>query len=498
MSAPWTPEQLFARLTELGIPHSIIRHPPVNTVEQAKTYRAGLAGVFTKNLFVRNKKGDMWLVVAHEDRAVDLKTLGQRLGVGHLSFGSAERLLRTLGVPPGAVTPFGLANDQRLEVRVALDRALWGDGAVHVHPLDNTMTTALGARDLLAFVHASGHATVMVDFDASEPPLGRDAVLDAARFLAGQVVRTPVLRSAPLDALGGAELWLKAEHQQHVGAFKARGALCAIGRLAPSERGRGVITYSSGNHGQAVALAARRYGVPATVTMPTDAPAIKVQAVRALGGEVVFAGTTSTDRWREALRIQAETGAAVVPPFDHRDIVAGQGTATLELLEQVAESTGGAALDAVLVPVGGGGLCAGACLAAAGGPTRIYSVEPHSCDAMARSLEAGERVSVAPGATVADGLKPVQVGELNFAIARRYLAGAFRVQDEEICRAMAALHRHLQTVVEPSGAAALAVALRGALPRQWRRVGVILSGGNVAPELFRELCARGELKRGST
>jgi threo-3-hydroxy-L-aspartate ammonia-lyase len=491
MAAPWTPDELLARLAELGIAQHTVRHPPVNSVEQAKRHRAGLEGVFTKNLFVRNKKGEMWLVVTHEDRAVDLKALGQRLGVGHLSFGSAERLMRTLGVPPGAVTPFGLGNDRQLEVRVALDRALWSGGAVHVHPLDNTMTTALAARDLLTFVHACGHGTVLVDFEAAEPALGRDAVLEAARFLEGQVVRTPVLRSAALDALAGAEVWLKAEHQQHVGAFKARGALCAVGRLPASERDRGVITYSSGNHGQAVALAARRYGVPATVTMPTDAPAIKVQAVRALGAEVVFAGTTSTDRWREAVRIQAKTGAAVVPPFDHRDIVAGQGTATLELIEQVAAGTGGATLDAVLVPVGGGGLVAGACLAASGGPTRIYSVEPESCDAMARSVEAGQRVSVEPSATVADGLKPVQVGELNFAIARRHLAGAFRVQDEEICRAMAALHRHLQTMVEPSGAAALAVALRrGGLPRQWRRVGVILSGGNVAPELFRELCAR--------
>jgi len=316
------------------------------------------------------------------------------------------------------------------------------------------------------------------------------AVLDAARFLEGKVVRTPVLRSAALDALAGVELWLKAEHRQHVGAFKARGALYAVGRLAPSERSRGVITYSSGNHGQALALAARTYGVPATVTMPVDAPAIKVDAVRALGATVVFAGTTSADREREARRIQAETGAVVVPPFDHADIIAGQGTATLELLEQVAESTGGAVLDAVLVPVGGGGLVAGACLATAGRPTRVYSVEPRGCDAMARSLEAGERVVVQPGPTIADGLKPVQVGELNFAIAQRLLAGAFRVDDEDIVRAMAALHQHTGEMVEPSGAAALGAALRGERRAEWRRVGVILSGGNVTPELFRTLCQR--------
>jgi Ala-tRNA(Pro) deacylase len=301
MASPLTPTQLFARLAELGIVSTTVQHPPVHTVAEAKTFRGGLEGVFIKNLFLRNKKGQMWLCVVHEDRPVDLGALGARLGAGHLSFASPERLMRTLGVSAGAVTPLGLVNDHALEVRVAIDRAVLRGAVVHAHPLDNTMTTALSTQDLLAFIGASGHALVGVDFDADDAPLGRDAVLAAARALEGQVLRTPVLRSAALDAMAGAELWLKAEHRQHVGAFKARGALCAVGRLSPAERSRGVITYSSGNHGQALALAAKRHGIDATVTMPTDAPAIKVDAVRALGARVVFAGTTSTDRLRPSI-----------------------------------------------------------------------------------------------------------------------------------------------------------------------------------------------------
>lgn len=332
--------------------------------------------------------------------------------------------------------------------------------------------------------------------------MDRDAVLAAARRLAGQVRRTPVLRSPALDAMAGAELWLKAESLQHIGAFKARGALHAVGRLSAEERGRGIITYSSGNHAQAVALAARRHGIPARIAMPEDAPRIKVDAVRALGAEIVFAGTTSTDRRRAALAMQAETGAIIIEPFDHPDIIAGQGTATLELLEQVAEETGAPAggpdaLDAVIVPVGGGGLIAGACLACAGTATRVYSVEPVGCDAMARSLARGERVAVEPGPTIADGLKPTQVGTLNLAIARQHVAGSATVTDDDIGRALAALAIHAKVVVEPSGAAALAAVLRGALPLRGEipagrlpRVGILLSGGNLAPDLLAELVRR--------
>lgn len=319
--------------------------------------------------------------------------------------------------------------------------------------------------------------------------MNRDAVIAAARRLRGQVRRTPVLRSPALDAMAGAELWLKAENLQHIGAFKARGALHAVSRLSAEERSRGIITYSSGNHAQAVALAARRHGIRARIAMPEDAPGIKVDAVRALGAEIAFAGTTSTERRRAALAMQEETGSVIIEPFDHPDIIAGQGTATLELLEQVAEDSGGG-LDALLVPVGGGGLIAGACLACQGTGTRIYSVEPVGCDAMARSLARGQRVAVEPGPTLADGLKPTLVGERNFALAREHVAGSFTVDDEHIGRALAALAVHAKVVVEPSGAAALAAALRGDLPGRPARVGVILSGGNIDPRRLAELVAR--------
>jgi threonine dehydratase len=320
--------------------------------------------------------------------------------------------------------------------------------------------------------------------------MGPDDVRAAAERLRGRVVRTPAVRCPALDAQAGAELWLKAESLQRIGAFKARGALHAAGRLDAGVRARGLITYSSGNHAQAVALAAREYGVPADVAMPVDAPPIKLEAVRALGANVVLAGTTSSERKKAALEIQARTGGAMIEPFDDPDIIAGQGTATLELVEQVAEATGGERLDALLVPVGGGGLVSGACLVCAGTPTRVYAVEPRGCDAMGQSFARGERATVEPAPTIADGLKPVQVGERNFEIATRHLAGALTVTDDELGAAVVRLLFAAKLLVEPSGAAALAAALRGGLPGSPRRVGVILSGGNVEPKVLAELIAR--------
>jgi len=311
----------------------------------------------------------------------------------------------------------------------------------------------------------------------------------AATRLVGLVVRTPVLRISALDATAGCELWLKAENLQHIGAFKARGALHAALRLEPEARARGLVTYSSGNHAQAVALAARHFGVRATIAMPTDAPPIKRAAVQALGAEIVLAGTTSPERLAAALQIAQSTGGVIIPPFDDPDVIAGQGTATLELVDEVRRETGGA-LDAILVPTGGGGLVAGACLVCAGTGTAVYSVEPVGCDAMAQSLEAGRRVPVEPAPTIADGLKPVQVGALNFAIAQRWLSGWLRVDDDAMAAAMVRLLVHGKVLVEPSGAAGLAVALRRELPGAPRRVGVILSGGNVEPSLVASLLVR--------
>jgi threonine dehydratase len=216
--------------------------------------------------------------------------------------------------------------------------------------------------------------------------------------------------------------------------------------------------------------------------------------VKALGGEVRFAGTRSDERQAVAMELAEQTGAAVVQPFDHPHIVAGAGTATLELIEEVAARTDGGTLDALLVPVGGGGLIAGACLAAAPSGAKVYSVEPHGCDAMAQSLEAKERVAVPPGPTLADGLKPTMVGRLNFAIAQQYVAGSYRVGDEQLGPALVALLVHGKVLVEPSGAAALSVALAGGLPEQPRRIGVILSGGNVDPRLVARLLAKSSFK----
>ncbi len=314
-------------------------------------------------------------------------------------------------------------------------------------------------------------------------------VREAARALSGRVLRTPVLTCPALDELAGVSLFLKAENMQRIGAFKARGALYAVSRLPPEVRARGIITYSSGNHAQAVALAAHEYGIPAYVAMPVDAPKVKVAGVRALGAAITFAGTTSDERLACARELALRTGGVIVPPFDDPHVVAGQGTATLELFEQVLER-GDGPLDSVVVPVGGGGLLGGACLVAEAYGARVFSAEPEGCDALAKSLEAGVRVRVEPAQTIADGLRPVRVGELNFAIAQRSVTKAFRVDDEALGRALVHLLLLAKTLVEPSGAAGVAVALGRKLPSDARRVGVLLSGGNVAPEQVATLLAR--------
>jgi len=317
----------------------------------------------------------------------------------------------------------------------------------------------------------------------------RADVLAAAEALRGTIVRTPVLRNPVLDELAGVELYFKCENLQHIGAFKARGAAYGIGRLGEEQRARGVITYSSGNHAQAVALAARRHGCRADIFMPIDAPEVKKARVLALGAFVTSIGTTSLERREAAMAFAAKSGGFVVEPFDHADTISGQGTATLELLEDAAALTDGAGLDAVVIPVGGGGLIAGACLACDGTGTRVFSVEPEGCDAMRQSLAAGERVPVEPGTTLADGLKPTMVGERNFAIARAHVADSFVVGDRELGRAVVALLLHAKVLAEPSGAAGLAAVLGGALPGDARRVGVMLCGGNVAPGVLNDLIA---------
>ncbi len=315
-----------------------------------------------------------------------------------------------------------------------------------------------------------------------------DDVRAAARRIAPFVVRTPTVRAHALEAPRGPRLWLKCENLQRVGAFKARGAVHAALRIARRDRPPALVTYSSGNHAQAVAYAGTILGLPVTVAMPEDAPAIKVAGVRRLGAEVIFAGTTSEHRRTAARDLAARTGAAIVEPFDDPDVIAGQGTATLELSADV-RAAAGRPPDVLFVPVGGGGLLAGACLAA-DPATRIVAVEPAACDALARSLEAGRRTPVEPGPTLADGLKPVCVGVRNFAIARRRGVEPLRVDDDAIGRALVRLLRDVHLLVEPSGAAALAAALADDLPPRTKDVAVLLSGGNAAPDVVRDLLGR--------
>lgn len=294
--------------------------------------------------------------------------------------------------------------------------------------------------------------------------------------LAGVAHRTPVLRSTALDARAGASLFLKCENLQRVGAFKFRGAYNFLAMLSPEVRARGVVAFSSGNHAQGVALAARLFGVPATIVMPADAPAAKLAATLGYGAEVVHYERATSHREEIAARLASERGATVVPPFDDERIVAGAGTAALELLDQA----GG--LDAIVVPVGGGGLISGTAIAAhARDPqTAIYGVEPEGGDDFARSLREGRRVTIPVPKTIADGLQTTAPSELTFAIAREHVRGIVTVSDPELCEAMRFVFERMKIVVEPSGAAPLAALLQHRIPEiAGKRVGVIVSGGNI-------------------
>ncbi|MEU8296795.1 pyridoxal-phosphate dependent enzyme [Micromonospora sp. NPDC048909] len=323
----------------------------------------------------------------------------------------------------------------------------------------------------------------------TKPPEAAPARVDvpeAARWLAGRVLRTPVLRSPAIDRLAGVRVLMKAENLQAGGSYKMRGALLAVGRLAAAGH-RGVVAQSTGNHAVAVALAARRYELTATVVLPADAAPTKVARARSAGARVVLAGTTVEERVAVAHRISDETGSPLVDAYDHPDVVAGQGTASLELIEEAERA--GTPLDALVLPVGGGGGAAGACLAAGDRPIEVYGVEPVGCDSLARSLAAGRPTPVEPAPTIADGLRPSCVGTLPFAILRTSLRGVVRVDDEEIAAAFRLLLLELKVLAEPSGAAGLAGALRLAAEagRRHGTVGVVLTGGNVEAELVARL-----------
>ncbi len=309
-----------------------------------------------------------------------------------------------------------------------------------------------------------------------------DDVEKAAARIAGQVVRTPVLRLPELDAATGARVALKAENHQRTGAFKIRGALNKLLVLGPGVL-RGVVAGSSGNHGRAVAVLAEELGLPAVLVLPNDAPAIKVAAVRAHGARVVRYDPHTGDRDEIVADLARREGLAVLPSSDDPEVAAGHGTVALELFEQSGD------LDLLVVPVGGGGLAAGcATVAKALCPwLEVVGVEPAGGDDTARSLAEGRRVTVSTPDTLADGLRHRAPGRFTFEVNRRLLDRVVSVDDGAIAAAMGFLWTHGRQRVEPSGACATAAVLGGRLDTAGRRVGVVLSGGNVAPEQFRQI-----------
>ena len=306
-------------------------------------------------------------------------------------------------------------------------------------------------------------------------------VLDAARRIDGVAVRTPLIESPALNERLGGRVLMKAENLQRAGAFKFRGAYNRISRMTEDERARGVVAFSSGNHAQGVAAAARLVGTRALIVMPADSPAVKVEGVRAFGGEVRL-----YDRWTESreeigAQIAAERGAVLVPPFDDPFIIEGQGTTALELLDQAD-----APIDQLLCGASGGGLIAGINLVMAerSPDTRVAVVEPESFDDTARSLAAGARVGHPQGPpSICDALMSPMPGALTFPINRR-LAAALTVSDAEVAEAVAFAFRQLKLVVEPGGAVSLAALLAGKIETRDRTTALVLSGGNVDPGLF--------------
>ena len=309
---------------------------------------------------------------------------------------------------------------------------------------------------------------------------------DAARQIDGVAVRTPLLRSDALDEAVGGKVFVKAEVLQRTGSFKFRGAYNRISRLTPAELKAGVVAYSSGNHAQGVATAAKLMGAPAVIIMPADAPALKIENTRALGAEVVLYDRATESREEIAAQVQAERGGAtLVPPFEDRFVIAGQGTAGREIIQDLQGR--GVTADVLLCPTSGGGLTAGIALAmrALSPTTDLYGVEPFGFDDYARSIAAGHRVkNPAQSGSLCDALLTPEPGEMTFAINQTRLAGVLAVNDEEALAAVAFAFSWLKIVVEPGGAVALAALLSGKLKLDGRTAVAVASGGNIDPAVF--------------
>jgi threonine dehydratase len=318
---------------------------------------------------------------------------------------------------------------------------------------------------------------------ASLSPPDYADVQAAAQRLLGHALRTPVMTSREIDQALGAAVFFKCENFQRTGAFKFRGAFNALSCLSAEARARGVVAYSSGNHAQALALAARLLGIEATIVMPADAPASKLSATRSHGGRIVIYDRYREDRRQIAEHIAAESGASIVPPYDHRDVIAGQGTAAAELIEEVGP------LDSLFVCLGGGGLLAGSLLSAKvlAPACEVYGVEPEAGNDGQRSLRQGSIVTIDVPETIADGAQTQNLGELTFEIIRRNVAGILTATDAQLVESMRLLAEHLKIVVEPTGCLAFAGARGHAAALAGRRVGVIVSGGNVDADRYAAL-----------
>jgi len=313
--------------------------------------------------------------------------------------------------------------------------------------------------------------------------INADMVRDAARRIVPLARRTPVLTSRSLDDRAGLSLFLKCENFQRGGAFKIRGASNLILSLTPDQLTRGVVAFSSGNHAQATAIAARHVGAAATIVMPHDAPRSKMEATRAQGATIVTYNRFTEDREAVAARIVAETGAVLVPPFDHPLVMAGQGTAALELMEEIPD------LDALLVCVGGGGLLSGSATIAKDirPAIRVFGVEPELASDAARSLAAGERIAIPPPDTIADGLRTPVTGKLAFPIIRHHVEAILTVSEDEIRAAMRLVIERMKMIIEPSSAVTVAAAISGRLPAGISRLGLVISGGNVDLDFLKTL-----------
>jgi threonine dehydratase len=307
-----------------------------------------------------------------------------------------------------------------------------------------------------------------------------DDVTAAAARLAGVAHRTPVLTSRTADTRTGARLFFKCENLQRMGAFKFRGGYNALARFTPEQRRTGVIAFSSGNHAQAIALSARLLGMPAAIVMPKDAPALKITATREYGAEVILYDRYTEDREAIGRRIAAERGMTLVPPYDHPDVMAGQGTAALELIEQVSALDGGG-LDVLLVCVGGGGLISGCATVARHllPACRVIGVEPEAGNDVQQSLRKGEIVHIDVPQTIADGAQTQHAGQLTFPVIRAKVDDIVTVADSALVAAMKFFAERMKLVVEPTGALGAAAAFERKVDVKGKRVGIVVSGGNI-------------------